>query len=109
VHATISGVLLAFAIPFRKNVEWNISDRLLQTLHIPVAFLIVPIFALTNTAIIIPGNIGEALTSSNSLGIIFGLIAGKLIGIFGVPLLMVKSGLAKMQEGVTWRNLVGIG
>jgi NhaA family Na+:H+ antiporter len=109
VHATIAGVLLAFVIPFHNDDDKNVSYQLQHFLHKPVAFIIVPIFALVNTAILIPANIGESLSSSNSLGIVFGLAIGKLIGIFTVPFLLVKFGLARLQEGVTWKNLAGIG
>ncbi|HEX6333013.1 MAG TPA: Na+/H+ antiporter NhaA, partial [Flavisolibacter sp.] len=109
VHATIAGVLLAFVIPFHKNDNENISYHLQHFLHKPVAFFIVPVFALVNTAIVIPGNFGGILSSSNSLGIIIGLVAGKLAGIFAFPFLLVKTGLARLQDGLTWKNLVGIG
>lgn len=109
VHATIAGVLLAFVIPFSKDNDKNVSYQLQHFLHKPVAFGIVPIFALVNTAILIPPNVISGLASSNSLGIILGLAAGKLIGIFTVPFLLVKTGIARLQEGLTWRNLAGIG
>lgn len=109
VHATIAGVLLAFVIPFHNDDEKNVSYHLQHFLHKPVAFIIVPIFALVNTAILIPSNVVQSISSSNSLGIIIGLAVGKLIGIFTVPFLLVKTGLAKLQEGLTWKNLAGIG
>lgn len=109
VHATIAGVLLAFVIPFDEADDNNVSYRLQHFLHLPVAFIIVPIFALVNTAIRIPTNIVASLTTSNSLGIILGLCAGKLIGIFSVPYIMVKSRLARLQPGLNWKNLAGIG
>ncbi len=109
VHATIAGVLLAFAIPFHEEDKENVSYHLQHALHKPVAFLIVPIFALVNTAIILPGNIIGSLTTSNSVGIIMGLVVGKLIGIFTFPYLLVKSGLASMTENITWKHLAGIG
>lgn len=108
VHATIAGVLLAFVIPFHNDDE-NVSYRLQHFLHKPVAFIIVPVFALVNTAILLPSDIVESLSSANSLGIISGLAAGKLIGIFSVPFILVKIGAARLQEGVTWKNLAGIG
>lgn len=109
VHATIAGVLLAFVIPFHKDNDENVSYHLQHFLHKPVAFIIVPIFALVNTAIFIPSNIINSLASANSLGIIIGLAIGKLIGIFTFPFLLVKFGIAQLQEDITWRNLVGIG
>ena len=109
VHATIAGVLLAFVIPFHNNDDKNVSYHLQHFLHKPVAFLIVPIFALVNTAILIPSNIIDSLSSSNSLGIMTGLVLGKFIGIFTVPFILVKFGVASLQEGITWKNLGGIG
>lgn len=108
VHATIAGVLLAFVIPFHKDDDNNVSYQLQHFLHKPVAFIIIPIFALVNTAILIPSD-ASMLTSSNSLGIIAGLVAGKLIGIFSIPFLLVKAGWAKLQKGLNWKNLAGIG
>ena len=109
VHATISGVLLAFVIPFDENDDENISYQLQHFLHKPVAFIILPIFALVNTAIVIPSNFVASLSSANSLGIMLGLVAGKLVGIFSIPYMLVKAGLARMQQGVTWKNLMGVG
>ena len=109
VHATIAGVLLAFVIPFHNDDDENVSYHLQHFLHKPVAFIILPIFALVNTAILIPSNIMGSLSSSNSLGIVLGLVVGKLIGIFTIPFLLVKTGVADLQEGITWKNLVGIG
>ena len=109
VHATVSGVLLAFAIPFNKIDSENVSLKLQHYLHKPVAFLIVPLFALVNTAIPIQSSIIQNLISPNSLGIMFGLVAGKLVGIVSVPYLFVKIGLAAFQDGFTQKNLIGIG
>lgn len=110
VHATISGVLLAFAIPFNKHDdERNVSYSLQHTLHKPVAFGIIPLFALANTAIVLPIDIIGSLSGNNSLGIIFGLFAGKVIGIVTFCFLTVKLGLGKLYDGMTWKNLTGAG
>ena len=109
VHATIAGVLLAFVIPFHGDEDQNMSHRLEHFLHKPVAFIIVPVFALANTAILIPSNVIQSLSSSNSVGIIVGLVVGKLTGIFTFPYLLVKFKLAKLQDGLVWKNLAGIG
>lgn len=81
VHATISGVLLAFAIPFGNGDKKSTSYILQHWLHKPVAFLILPIFALANTAIIINSDWHYALTHHYTIGIAIGLILGKFIGI----------------------------
>jgi NhaA family Na+:H+ antiporter len=109
VHATIAGVLLAFVIPFHNDDDENVSYHLQHFLHKPVAFIILPIFALVNTAIPIPSNVMGSLATPNSLGIVLGLVIGKLIGIFTVPFLLVKTGIAQLQHGITWKNLAGIG
>ncbi|TKK72025.1 Na+/H+ antiporter NhaA [Ilyomonas limi] len=109
VHATIAGVLLGFAIPFNTRGR-NISYKLQHALHKPVTFIIVPIFALVNTAIPLPGgSIANTLSGANALGIIFGLFIGKVSGIFLFPYLLTKTGKASLQEGITWRSLLGLG
>jgi len=107
VHATIAGVLLAFAIPFNKNDDENISYKLQHYLHKPVAFLVLPIFALANTAIIIPTNIIESITTNNSLGIFFGLSFGKLIGIFSFSFIAVKIGFGVLPKDLKWKLIAG--
>jgi NhaA family Na+:H+ antiporter len=108
VHATIAGVLLAFAIPFERRKEGGVSFRLQQQLHKPVAFIIVPVFALANTAIIFPRQLLHSFTSNNSAGIITGLLLGKLAGIFLVSWLAVKLKIADLPENVHWRHLFGL-
>lgn len=108
VHATIAGVLLAFAIPFGKAGKYNLSSRLENSLHYPVAFVILPIFALANTAIRIDNNALNGLTGPNSMGIIAGLFAGKFIGIFGTSYLAVKGNLASLAAGVRWQQIAGV-
>ena len=109
VHATIAGVLLAFVIPLDHDDDVNKSYTLLKALHKPVAFIILPIFAIVNTAILLPSNIFESLNTNNSKGIIIGLAVGKLVGIFTFPFILIKLGLAKLQNGISWKNLAGIG
>ena len=108
VHATISGVLLAFAIPFHKDDAKNPSFKLQHFLHKPVAFLILPLFALANTAIAIPANALAGLTSHNSLGIMLGLVVGKVVGIMSTCFLSVKTGLTKLSNDISWGQLLGV-
>lgn len=108
VHATITGVLLAFAIPFKGGDNCP-SYKLQNFLHTPVAFIILPIFALANTAIMIKGNIGEILTHNYSIGIALGLILGKPIGITLFGLLSIKLKWAKLPMGMTIKRMIGIG
>ena len=108
VHATIAGVLLAFAIPFHKVDEKNPSYKLQHFLHYPVAFIILPLFAFANTAIVFPKDLSSSFMSLNSIGIIFGLLAGKFIGIFVTSVLAVKTGMATLSPDLNWRHICGV-
>ncbi len=109
VHATIAGVMLAFAIPFSAKDEDSDSPshRLEHALHKPVAFLILPIFALANTAILIGGDWMDQLGSHNSLGIIGGLVLGKTLGIFCFCALAVASRICNLPAGLQWSHIIG--
>ena len=109
VHATITGVLLAFAIPFGNGDEKSTSYILQHFLHKPVAFIILPVFALANTAIALSGDISQTLTENYSLGIALGLIVGKPLGIFLLTFLAVKFGFCKLPTELNWKNIFGVG
>ena len=109
IHATITGILLAFAIPFGTGKKDSISYQLQHFLHQPVAFFILPIFALANTGITIPPNWAESLASTNSLGIIFGLVIGKPLGIFLFAWGAIVAGLTSLPSGMRKRHLLGLG
>ena len=109
VHATITGVLLAFTIPFGKGDRKSSSSTLQRFLHKPVAFVILPIFALANTAITISGDFGHTLTQHYSLGIMFGLIVGKPLGIFFFSFLAVKLGFCRLPGDLNWKTIFGVG
>ena len=103
VHATIAGVLLAFAIPVRK------IDKLEHKLHDPVSFIVLPLFALANTAIIFPPDLSEVLTSKVNYGIMMGLVLGKPIGIFLMCWMAVKLRIATLPLSMGWNQLLGVG
>lgn len=109
VHATITGVLLAFAIPFGNGDEKSTSYILQHFLHKPVAFIVLPIFALANTAIVVSGDITQTLTENNSLGIALGLIVGKPLGIFVLTFLAVTLGLCQLPSDLNWKSIFGVG
>ncbi len=108
VHPTITGVLLAFAIPLRKG-EKSPSTTLQHILHKPVAFFILPLFALANTCIIIDSNWLTNLGQMNSLGILSGLIVGKPLGIFLFSLCAVALGLSALPADLKWKQVIGVG
>lgn len=111
VHATIAGVLLAFTIPYSAKPEdaSSPSHRLEHTLHNPVAFLILPIFALANTGIVIGTGWAQELLSPNSLGIILGLTIGKPIGIVLACVGAVTLGVCRLPIDLAWRHVMGAG
>ena len=109
VHATISGVLLAFAIPFGKGGNQSLSARLQHFLHPIVAYFIVPVFALANTGIILSGEILHTLGSVNSLGIMMGLTLGKPIGIVLFSAVAVQIKTASLPSGVAWKHIMAAG
>jgi Na+:H+ antiporter, NhaA family len=109
VHATITGVLLAFAIPFGNGDEKSTSYILQHFLHRPVAFIILPIFALANTAIILSSDIGQTLTQNYSAGIAAALIAGKPMGIFLFTFLAVSFGFCKLPGDLNWKLILSVG
>lgn len=109
IHATITGVLLAFVIPFGNEDERSPSFGLQNRLHKPVAFIILPLFALANTAILIPSSIVNDLAGSNSYGIIFGLLIGKPMGVFLFAVTGAALGLCSIPEDIKKQHLIWTG
>jgi Na+:H+ antiporter, NhaA family len=114
VHPTVAGVALAFAIPFSqrdsaREDEPSPSERLLHVLHKPAALIVLPLFALANTAIPIPAGGLEALQSTNGLGIVLGLALGKPIGILLCCALAVWLRVSTLPKGVRWSHVAGAG
>ncbi len=109
VHATLAGVLLAFALPFRDGGEQSPSYRLQHFLHKPVAFLIMPAFALANTGIVFTGGWWQELLSPNSVGVLIGLFLGKPLGIVMASFLAIRSGISRLSNDLTWGHILGAG
>lgn len=112
VHATIAGIALAFAIPFsaKQDDEVSPSHRLEHLLHRPVAFVILPIFALANTGVVMDADWADALFHhSNSVGILLGLLLGKPIGVTLLCLTAVAFNICKLPADVHWRHIIGAG
>lgn len=106
IHATITGVLLAFALPFGSGDERSVSHRLQRRLHLPVGLLIVPLFALANTAIPLSGMSASKLLSDHALGIMTGLTFGKPLGIMLFSLGGIFLGICSLPEGFSRRDLL---
>lgn len=123
VHATIAGIMLAFAIPFTAKAstqstaqastqlreQQSPSYRLEHFLHMPVAFFVLPLFALANTAIPISTDWYQQLSSHNSLGIIAGLVIGKPLGVALCCAAAIAMGICRLPEDLNWRHIVGAG
>ncbi|TBX65590.1 Na+/H+ antiporter NhaA [Flavobacterium silvisoli] len=109
VHATITGVLLAFAIPFGNGDEKSTSYLLQHFLHKPVAFFILPLFALANTAIAMNSDWHTALNHPYTLGIALGLILGKPIGIGLFSFISVRLKIGQLPEDLNWKTILGAG
>jgi len=109
IHPTISGVLLAFAIPFRRAMIGHPSERLQHVLHKPVAFLIMPLFALANTGIRLSPGWAHSLLSANSMGVLTGLVIGKPVGVVLFSLLAIRAGWSRLPADMNRRHLLGLG
>jgi NhaA family Na+:H+ antiporter len=111
VHATIAGVLLAFAIPFteKSEDETSPSHRLARWLQRPVAFGIMPLFALANTGIVIEQGVLALISSANGVGIFVGLFIGKPVGIVLASVAAVLLGICRMPLDLNWKHLLGAG
>ncbi len=86
------------------------AQRLEHGLHLPVAYIIIPIFALANAGIPINfGEIGSVLADPVTLGITCGLLLGKPVGIAGFTWLALKLGLSKLPEDLSMMHVMGVG
>lgn len=103
IHPTIGGVLMAFCIPLSRIPDLE------HALYDVVNFLIMPIFALANTAIVFPARMGEILHSPIAYGVLVGLFVGKPVGIALFSFLSVKLKIAALPTGAGWKQMWGVG
>jgi NhaA family Na+:H+ antiporter len=111
IHATVAGVLLAVTIPARQS-EANKESLMLRFEHGLMPWnkwLIMPVFALANAGVVLGADAARSLTNPISLGVICGLVIGKPIGIVLFSWLATRSRLAAMLDGVSWRQVIGVG
>jgi NhaA family Na+:H+ antiporter len=110
IHVTITGVLVAFAIPAKgAKGKKAPSVKLLHFLHNPVTFIILPLFAAANTCIPLAADWAAKLAGSNSIGIIAALIIGKPLGILLFSFLSEKLRISQRPSGITWKHILGAG
>ncbi|MGD9742398.1 MAG: Na+/H+ antiporter NhaA [Dongiaceae bacterium] len=108
VHATLAGVITAFAVPMAAAGDRPSPARSLETsLHPWVAFLVMPLFGFANAGVSLVGAGLGVLTGSVTLGIAAGLFVGKQIGAFGAALLAIRLGIGRWPEGASRLGLYG--
>jgi NhaA family Na+:H+ antiporter len=103
IHATVAGVVFAMLVPVPLLPSFE------KAFHTPVYFIILPIFALANTAIVFPADPIHSLSGPLSLGIIAGLVLGKPLGIFLACYYLISKNWAQLPNGVNWHKLIGAG
>jgi NhaA family Na+:H+ antiporter len=110
IHATVAGVILAFTIPLRVEEQARPSPlvQLEHGLHPWVAFGVLPIFAFANAGVVLAGVSVATLVEPVPLGIVAGLVVGKLVGVVGASAILIKLGLARLPEESSWLSLLGI-
>lgn len=110
VHATLAGVVLAFAIPLtnKKNPDFSPLKSLEHLLHPWVAFAILPFFAFANAGVPLAGISLDMLLASVPVGIMAGLFIGKQVGVFGFSWVAIKLGIAEKPGGAGWGALYGV-
>ena len=109
IHATLAGVLLALFIPMKSHTNPGFSPLkdLEHDLHLPVAFVILPVFAFANAGISLKGMGADQIFHPVSIGIASGLFLGKQIGIFACCAAAIKLGITKLPRGMSWGSLYG--
>ncbi|ESW86998.1 Na+/H+ antiporter NhaA [Mesorhizobium sp. C280B] len=114
VHATLAGVALALTIPLKispgsgHDLDHSPLHRLEHGLHKIVAFFVIPIFGFANAGVSLGGLSAAALIEPLTLGVAAGLVAGKLVGVFGSSALAIRLGFADLPVNAGWLHMVGI-
>jgi len=109
VHATLAGVLIALTIPLKESDgDKSLLHRVEHEMHPWVAFLILPVFAFANAGVSLAGLSLADLAQPLTLGIAVGLFLGKQVGVMLATWIGVRSGLARLPDGVSWRHVYGV-
>ena len=114
IHATLAGVALALAVPLR-GVAGRVDDvsasplhRLEHQLHLVVPFIIVPIFGFANAGVSFSGMTLGTLLQPVTLGVGVGLVAGKVVGVFGTVFVAARLGIVEPPAQASWRQTFGV-
>lgn len=119
VHATVAGVLLGLVVPVkpRKSVpgistlsrKTDVAHRFEHRLRPISAGFAVPIFAFFSSGVaIVGGGFTAAIGDEVALGVVAGLIIGKLVGVFGTTYLMARFTAAHLDDNLAWRDVAGL-
>lgn len=109
IHPTIAAVALGLVTPAGSQRGPSPAERLEHSFHPWSSYVVVPIFALANAGIAIDGrSLAGAGSSSVVLGIVAGLVLGKLIGVTGGAYLAVRSGIGVLPQDVRWSHVIGV-
>ena len=108
VHATLAGVIIGFCIPLKgKKVERPLHD--FEHILAPwSSFVILPLFAFANAGVSFDGIDVSMISSPLLLAIACGLIIGKPVGVFGFSYISVKLGLAKLPDGINFKQIFAV-
>lgn len=109
IHATIAGVLTAFTIPFTDGGDRSPSYRLQHFLHTPVAFFIMPVFALANAGLALEPGWAQGLGTPLGLGILFGLLLGKPAGVLLGVWVGKRFAGGESAKNASWMHYLGAG
>lgn len=114
VHATIAGVVLAFLVPTRGISEYGKQHSLSHTFEHRLrpfsSAIAVPVFAFFSAGVAVGGMSGlvESWQSTVALGIVVGLVAGKIVGIVGTSFLLTRFTSATLDSSLRWVDMVGM-
>ena len=108
VHATLAGVIIGFCIPLKgKKGERPLHD--FEHILAPwSSFVILPLFAFANAGVSFDGIDVSMISSPLLLAIACGLIIGKPVGVFGFSYISVKLGLAKLPDGINFKQIFAV-
>ena len=112
VHATVAGVLLAFAVPVRREARRRARAGRAPRAPGPADLggLAVPVFAFFAAGVTVGGLAGftDALTDPVALGIVAGLVVGKTVGVAGSTWLLARFTRAELDEDLAWVDVIGL-
>lgn len=112
VHATLAGVLFAFTIPLTAKDDHGTTHSPLKEiedgLHHWVAFLILPLFAFVNAGVNVMQISMSQMGETVPLGIMFGLLLGKQVGVFSFSWVAIQLKIAELPEGSSWMKFYGV-